>query len=90
MTKAVWTWSIVTALVLLGGWVTAEAGAHAPALRSEHSEPAVTAPAVVTVTSDGKLFHRAGCTFIHGPARTESGAEAMAEGYTPCTRCLPR
>jgi hypothetical protein len=44
----------------------------------------------VIVTAAGKVFHREGCTFIHGPAVTESGAQAVAEGYTPCTRCLPQ
>jgi hypothetical protein len=61
------------------------------ALRTAHSEPSHVVPAQpVIVTAAGKVFHREGCTFIHGPAVTESGAQAVAEGYTPCTRCLPQ
>jgi hypothetical protein len=90
MTRAVWTWSAVTAAALLAAWILSSAGASPAYLRSLHSDPASTAPATVVVTPDGKLFHRAGCTYIHGPARTEPGAQAIADGYTPCPRCLPR
>ena len=88
MTKAVWRWTVVTAAVLLTGWTMAMASRPSAPLRSAHSLPAVTAPDVVVVTSEGKLFHRADCEFIHGPARSESGEQAINEGYTACTRCL--
>lgn len=90
MTRAVWTWSAVTLIVLLAAWIALGAAAPPPQLRSRHSEPASVAPPTVTVTTEGKLFHRAGCAYIHGPATTESGPRAIADGYTPCTRCLPR
>jgi methylphosphotriester-DNA--protein-cysteine methyltransferase len=43
---------------------------------------------MVAVTRTGKLYHKPECTYIHGPAELESGIQAQAEGYTPCTRCL--
>lgn len=90
MTRAVWTWTTLTAAVLLGGWIALAAATAPPHLRSRHSDPVSAAPATVAVTADGKLFHRPGCTYIHGPATTEPGERAVAQGYTPCTRCLPR
>jgi hypothetical protein len=50
----------------------------------------VASPPLVAVTAEGKLYHDPHCAFIHGPARYESVAEAIADGYTPCTRCLKR
>ena len=82
--------STVVVLGLIGLWLVSASAAPRPPLRSRHSEPATAAPATVMVTADGKLFHRAGCTYMHASARAESGAQAIAEGYTACTRCLPR
>ena len=60
-------------------------------LRSAHSEPRrVLADGLVVVTSGGKTFHRDTCTFIHGPAVPKPAEQAIADGYSPCTRCLPR
>ncbi len=75
--------------LLVGGWVVAVASGRPETLRSRHSDPAATAPAsTVAVTPNGKLYHRPACTFIHGPALLESGPQAVADGYTPCTRCM--
>jgi hypothetical protein len=90
MTRAVWAWTALAVGFLWGAWTVAAASTHEPKLRSEHSLPAVTAPAVVSVTELGKLFHRPGCAFIHGPVRSEQGDQAIAQGYTACTRCLKR
>jgi hypothetical protein len=63
---------------------------HSKPLLSEHSQPAATQPAqeeMVVITPEGKLFHKAGCHYIHGNAETMTMAEAMRRGYTPCTRC---
>ena len=83
--------TLVVALVLAGTWMMAASLSRQAPLRSAHGEPArVVPPGVVAVTSAGKTFHKAECSFIHGPARLEAGTEAVADGYTPCTRCLPR
>jgi hypothetical protein len=46
----------------------------------------------VVVAPDGKLFHLAGCEYIHGKdnLRTLTAAQAAKEGYTPCPRCLKK
>ena len=48
-------------------------------------------PDMLVVVSDGsKVFHVAGCPFIHDKAteRTITAKEAMKDGYVPCSRCL--
>ena len=86
MTLRMWA-SMVAVVCLIAAAVVAGNGAVRG--RSEHSLPAVRAiHESVVITSQGKLFHRAGCKYIHGDPRTVSAAEAEREGYTPCTRCL--
>jgi methylphosphotriester-DNA--protein-cysteine methyltransferase len=46
---------------------------------------------MLVVVSDGsKVFHVAGCPFIHDKAteRTITAKQAMQDGYVPCSRCL--
>ncbi len=65
---------------------------HGRFFRSYHAEPGNHIPPdLVVVVSDGsKVFHVAGCPFIHDKAseRTITAKEAMRDGYVPCTRCL--
>jgi hypothetical protein len=44
----------------------------------------------VVVTAGSRVFHVAGCSFIHDKAteRTITAKEAMQDGYVPCSRCL--
>lgn len=91
MTARTWFTSAVVGLVLAGAWLTAVRGPGEPRLRSAHSEPAtMVPPQSVAVTAQGKTFHQSGCKFLHGPPRMQSAGQAIAEGYTPCSRCLPR
>jgi hypothetical protein len=88
MTKHTLLLSAITAVVLTAGWLAAAVTRPHP-LRSQHSEAAATAPReMVAVTDEGKLYHRPDCRYIHGPVRMESGEQAVADGYTPCTRCI--
>jgi hypothetical protein len=82
------TW-IGTIAILLLTWILFAAGArHRESLRSRHAEPARQIPAgEVLVVADGKLFHRAGCTYMHGTPQAVPGADAVQRGYTPCVRC---
>ena len=91
MTEKVLTlMSAVVLLLIIGGWLGVSFGETA-ILRSPHSDPRITTrPEIVAVTSEGKLYHNPDCAFIHGPTRVESSDQAVAEGYTPCTRCLKR
>ncbi len=56
------------------------------------AEPAKDIPPdMQVVVSDGsKVFHVAGCPFIHDKAteRTITAKQAMQDGYVPCSRCL--
>jgi hypothetical protein len=89
MTRWVGALTLAVAVLLVIAWSAGIEGRQSPPLRSEHSRPAASAPDRVTVTEAGKLFHRATCTAIHGPSRSIAGSEAIADGYTPCPRCLP-
>jgi hypothetical protein len=91
MTTRVFNFTAGLMVLLIVGGIIVAASARPEALRSRHSDPTMAAPpAVVAVTADGKLYHKPECAFIHGPARTESGEQAITDGYTPCTRCMKR
>ena len=92
---SVWsTWLIPVAAVALiaGGLRVANSLTPAPALKSEHAQPAHDIPPEmqVVVTDDAKLFHVAGCDFIHNKdkERTLTAREAVREGYIPCPWCM--
>ena len=87
----------VAALVLIaGGLEVASSGVvNRPLeseLQSQHAQPGRDIPPdmIVVVSAGAKLFHVAGCEFIHNKdkERTLTAKEAMWEGYVPCTRCL--
>lgn len=63
-----------------------------PELRSEHAKPEAGIPPdmVVVVSTDGKIFHRRGCRFIHDKAhvQTFTAREALRQGCVPCVRCM--
>jgi hypothetical protein len=92
---SVWsTWLVpVAALALIaGGLRVANSLTITPQLKSEHAQPGHDIPPdlLVVVSSDAKLFHAAGCEFIHNrdKQRTLTAREAMREGYVPCLRCM--
>ncbi len=62
-------------------------------LLSQHAQPGRRIPKdlAVLITGDSKVFHVAGCPFIHDKDKgiqTITAAQAEAEGYVPCVRCL--
>jgi hypothetical protein len=61
-------------------------------IQSRHAQPGNSVPPemVVVVSAGSKIFHVAGCPFIHdkNSERALTAKEATQEGYTPCTRCL--
>jgi Putative zinc-finger len=63
-------------------------------LRSEHARTSNRVPPdmMVIVAEDGKIFHVAGCPFIHDKTRlrTLRAQDAEQEGYTPCVRCMKK
>ena len=91
------TWSAwlvpVAALALIaGGLRLANSLTSNPPLKIAHAQPGHNIPPdmVVLVTTDTKLFHVAGCPFIHDKekVRTLTAKEAIQQGYTPCLRCM--
>jgi hypothetical protein len=83
----------VAALVLIaGGLELANSLTSTPPLKSEHAQPGHDIPPdmVVLVSEDAKVFHVAGCEFIHNKdkVRTMTAGEAIREGYVPCLRCM--
>lgn len=90
-----WMVAAATACLVVGSFEVARSSAfRGPQLRSEQSQPGNGVPPkmMVVVADDGKLFHLAGCTFIHekNNLRTITAAEASRQGYTPCIRCLKK
>ena len=91
------TWSAwlvpVAALALIaGGLRFANSLTQGEPLKSEHAQAGKGIPPemVVVVSTDAKIFHVAGCDFIHNKdkVRTLTAKEAMREGYVPCLRCM--
>jgi predicted PP-loop superfamily ATPase len=91
------TWSAwlvpAAALVLFaGGLHVANSWTIPRPLKSEHAQPGKGIPPdmQVVVTDEAKIFHVAGCEFIHNKdkERTLTAQEAEREGYVPCLRCM--
>jgi hypothetical protein len=86
MTLRMWVSSIAVVCLIV---VAVAAGKGAIQERSEHSRPAIhLTDKMVVVTDKGKLFHRAGCKYIHGAPKTVLAEAAERDGFTPCTRCF--
>ena len=90
MALRVWIAVITMLVALTAGYVIGRSQSRGTAvLRSEHSQPAVkTPPGLVAVTPGGKTFHDPNCQYIHGPIEMIAAKEAVAEGYSPCVRCM--
>lgn len=43
----------------------------------------------VYITRTGAKYHRAGCQYLRKSATPISKADAIARGYSPCSRCTP-
>jgi len=89
-----WLVAVAAGGLLAGSLSIANSAARTPpASRSEHAQSGRAIPdnLVVLVATGGRVFHVAGCTFIHdreGGIRSMPAAEAIRAGYVPCVRCL--
>ena len=90
MALRVWLAVITMLAALVAGYAIGQIQSRGTAvLRSEHSQPAVKTPqGFVAVTPGGKTFHDPTCKYIHGPIEMIPAKDAVAEGYTPCVRCM--
>jgi hypothetical protein len=89
-----WMVAAAAAVLFVGSLEVVRSASRGPELRSEQAQRGTGVPPemMVVVADEGKLFHLAGCTFIHerSKLRTLTAAEASQEGYTPCARCLKK
>jgi hypothetical protein len=88
-----WMVAAAAACFIFGTYeVTRGSAFRSPHLRSQLAEPGNGVPPdmLVVVSENGKLFHLAGCDYIHEKTklRTVTAADATREGYAPCVRCL--
>ena len=89
-----WLIPVAALALIAGGLELASSGTvnRPPELKSEHAQPAQNIPPdlPVVVSAGARLFHVAGCKFIHNKdkERTMTAKQAMDEGYVPCARCL--
>jgi len=78
--------------LIVGGLRVANSLTITPQLKSQHAQPGHNIPPdmQVVVSDDAKLFHAAGCDFIHNKDKqhTLTAREAMRKGYVPCLRCM--
>jgi len=90
-----WMVAAAAAVLVVGSFEVVRSSAFRGAQpRSPMAESGAGVPPglMVVVAQEGKLFHLAGCTYIHEKTRlrTLTAAEAAREGYTPCVRCLKK
>jgi hypothetical protein len=89
-----WLVPVAALALIAGGLRLANSVTHAPPLKVQHAQPGHEVPpglmVVVSTDTDSKLFHAAGCPFIHDKdkVRTLTAKEAIDQGYTPCLRCM--
>lgn len=89
-----WLVAAAAAFLVVGSIEVARSFSRGPDLRSELARIGTGVPPdlLVLVSDHGKLFHAAGCPFIHetDKLRTVTAEEASREGYAPCIRCMKK
>ena len=89
-----WLVAVAAIGLIVGGLgIATHASRNRAPLLSQHAQPGRRIPKdlAVLVTGDSKVFHVAGCPFIHDKDKgiqTMTAAQAEDEGYVPCVRCL--
>ncbi len=91
-TWSAWLVPVAALALIVGSLGLARSETLSHPLKSEHAQPGHDIPPdmLVLVADDAKVFHVAGCEFIHDKARvrTLTAKQAIEEGDTPCLRCL--
>lgn len=91
-------WGVAfAASVLAAGGITSSRSATwvdnlARSKHARHAATPIPPDMQVVVSVNGKLFHLASCQFIRNrsTARTLIAADAIQQGFTPCTRCMSK
>lgn len=91
-TLSAWLVPLAALVLIAGGLRLAQSLTIGRPLQSPMAERGHGIPPdmQVVVTSNAKVFHVAGCPFIHNKKteRTLTAKEAIQEGYVPCLRCM--
>ncbi|MGA8150123.1 MAG: zf-HC2 domain-containing protein [Terriglobales bacterium] len=90
-----WMVAAAAAVLVAGSFELAKSSIFSRAEpRSQQAQYGNSVPPdmMVVISTDGKIFHVAGCPFIHDKAhiRTIVAREALREGYAPCVRCMKK
>jgi hypothetical protein len=91
---AAWLVPVAALALIVGGLRLATSLTNSPPLKFSQAQPGHDIPpgmvVVVSTDTDSKLFHVAGCPFIHdkNKVRTLTAKQAIEQGYTPCLRCM--
>lgn len=87
-----WLVPVAALALIAGGLRLANSFTRGDTLKSAHAQAGRNIPPdmLVVVSDDAKIFHVAGCDFIHNKdkVRTLTAKEAMKQGYVPCLRCM--
>jgi putative zinc finger protein len=89
-----WLVPVAALALIAGGLRLANSLTDNPPLKFSQAQPGHDIPpgmvVVVSTDTDSKLFHVAGCPFIHdkNKVRTLTAKQAIEQGYTPCLRCM--
>jgi Putative zinc-finger len=93
--RSFWMLAVAAVALLAGGVALGNSAVFKqPELRSDHAQPSHRIPPslLVAVSTEGKVFHVPGCKYLHRhdgeSPELITAAEAMKEGFTPCSRCL--
>lgn len=81
-----------TAILAIAATLALAAGIafHHPASSPELLVPASSIPAgdrIVYVTAHGKKYHALGCLYLHGHGKPMKQSDAIAAGFTACSKC---
>ncbi len=91
-TWSAWLLPVAALALFAGGLHVANSLSTAPILKGQLAQPGHDVPPdmLVLVSAGTKVFHVAGCPFIHNKdkVRTLTAKEAIQQGYTPCLRCM--
>lgn len=93
--RSIWMLAVAAIAFIVGGLTLGNSTVFGhPEMRSRLAQPSHRIPEsmMVAVSTEGRLFHVPGCKFLHKhdgeSPELMTAAEAMKEGYAPCSRCL--
>ena len=91
-TWSAWLVPVAALMLIAGGLRLASSLTVSPPMKSAHAQPPHGIPPdmQVVVSVGAKVFHVAGCEFIHNKdkVRTLTAKEAIDQGYIPCLHCM--